>query len=105
MSVRAPADLISMRDEKDQKRIQITWQNPAMMQIGKGGVSDNVVEEAKRLLKKHQYIKVRILRNAIGNDNKTELVQLLCQKTGAKLDGFRGNTAVIYKTRQMRGLE
>ena len=105
MSDKAPADLISMKDEKDPKRIQITWQDPAMMQIGKGGVSDSVVEEAKRLLKKHHYIKVRILRNAIGDTNKMELMKILCQRTKAKLDGFRGNTAVIYKTRQMRGLE
>ena len=94
-----------MKDVKDQKRIDITWQDPSMMQIGKGGVSDNVVEEAKRLLKKHQYIKVRVLRNAIGVKNKTEIINLLCQKTGARLDGMRGNTAVIYKTRGMRNIE
>ncbi len=94
-----------MIDVKDQKRIDITWQDPSMMQIGKGGVSDNVVEEAKRLLKKHQYIKVRVLRNAIGDKNKTEIINLLCQKTGARLDGMRGNTAVIYKTRGMRNIE
>ena len=81
------------------------WQDPAMMQIGKGGVSDNSVEEAKRLLKKHHYIKVRILRNAIGDSNKHDIMNLLCQKTGAKLDGIRGNTGVIYKTRQMRSLK
>lgn len=76
-----------------------------MMQIGKGGVSDNVVEEAKRLLKKHHYIKVRVLRNAIGDSNKRDIFTLLCQKTGARLDGMRGNTAVIYKTREMRNIE
>ena len=93
-----------MKDGKDSKRIQITWQDPSMMQIGKGGVSENIVEEAKRLLKRHQFIKVRILRNAIGDKNKTEIIDLLCQKTGARLDGMRGNTAVIYKTRQMRSI-
>ena len=101
MSEQTWAGLISMKDGKDLKRIQIIWQNPAMMQIGKGGVSDNVVEEATRLLKKHQYIKVRVLRNAIGNSSKNEIMDLLCQKTGARLDGVRGNTAVIYKTRKM----
>jgi RNA-binding protein YhbY len=94
-----------MKDIKDQKRIQISWQDPAMMQIGKGGVSANIVEEAKRLLKRHHYIKVRILRNAIGDSNKHDIMELLCQKTGAKLDGIRGNTGVIYKTRQMRSLK
>jgi RNA-binding protein len=94
-----------MKDVKDSKRIQIVWQDPAMMQIGKGGVSDNIVEEVKRLLKRHQYIKVRVLRSAIGESNKTEIINLLCRKTGARLDGMRGNTAVIYKTRKMRAIE
>lgn len=75
------------------------------MQIGKGGVSANIIEEAKRLLKKHQYMKVRILRSALGDSTKGDLLSSLCQKTGAKLDGFRGNTAVIYKTRQMQAFQ
>jgi len=94
-----------MKNDKDSVRIKITWQEPALMQIGKGGVSDNIIEETKRLLKKHQYMKVRILRNALGDSTKSDLMNLLCQKTGAKLDGFRGNTAVIYKTRQMRAFQ
>ncbi|MFW9806094.1 MAG: YhbY family RNA-binding protein [Candidatus Thorarchaeota archaeon] len=83
-------------------RIKITWQEPAMMQIGKSGVSDNIVEEAKRLLKKHQYIKVRLLRSAITESNKLDLMKMLCERTGANLAGVRGNTAVIYRTRGSR---
>ncbi|MFW9767616.1 MAG: YhbY family RNA-binding protein [Candidatus Thorarchaeota archaeon] len=90
-----------MMNGKDQRKIQIVWQDPAMVQIGKGGVSDNVVEEVKRLLKRHQYIKVRVLRSAIGDKDKIEIITLLSQKTGARIDGFRGNTAVIYKTRHL----
>ncbi|MFW9787819.1 MAG: YhbY family RNA-binding protein [Candidatus Thorarchaeota archaeon] len=86
----------------DPIRIKITWQEPAMMQVGKAGVSDSVVEEAKRLLKRHQYIKVRMLRSAIGELSKSEIVGILCEKTGARLAGVRGNTAVIYKTRGSR---
>ena len=83
----------------DPIRIKITWQEPAMMQVGKAGVTDSVVEEAKRLLKRHQYIKVRILRSAIGELNKLELMKRLCERSGATFAGVRGNTAVIYKTR------
>ena len=36
----------------DPTRIKITWQEPAMMQVGKAGVSDSVVAEARRLLTK-----------------------------------------------------
>lgn len=83
----------------DPIRIKITWQEPAMIQVGKAGVTDSVVEEAKRLLKRHQYIKVRILRSAIGELNKLDLMKLLCEQSGAAFAGVRGNTAVIYKTR------
>ncbi len=83
----------------DPIRIKIIWQEPAMMQVGKAGVTDSVVEEAKRLLKRHQYIKVRVLRSAIGELNKLELMKLLCEQSGATFAGVRGNTAVIYKTR------
>jgi RNA-binding protein len=86
----------------DPIRIKITWQEPAMMQVGKAGVSDSVVEEARRLLKKHQYIKVRILRNALGESNKLDLMKLICERSGATFAGVRGNTAVIYKTRGSR---
>jgi RNA-binding protein len=83
----------------DPTRIKITWQEPAMMQIGKSGVSDSVVEEARRLLKRHQYIKIRILRSAFEGSNKIELMKLLCERAGAAFAGARGNTAVIYKTK------
>lgn len=72
-----------------------------MLQIGKGGVSEGIVSEAKRLLKKHKFIKVRLLRSA-GSDKYTKkgFFEDLCQQTGAKLAGVRGNTAVIYKLRK-----
>ena len=83
-------------------RIKITWQEPAMMQVGKAGVTDSVVAEARRLLKRHEYIKVRILRSAIGESNKLELMKLICERSGAAFAGVRGNTSVIYKTRSSR---
>lgn len=69
------------------------------MQIGKSGVTEGLVKEATRLLKKHRYIKVRILRSAIGDQTKEELVEKLCGESKATLAGFRGNTAVIYRLR------
>ncbi|MHA2377774.1 MAG: YhbY family RNA-binding protein [Candidatus Thorarchaeota archaeon] len=82
----------------DPARVGIAWQDPAMIQVGKGGVSEGLVKETKRLLKKHKYIKVRLLRSAVlESPSKDEIVQNLCLSTGAKLAGIRGNTAVIYR--------
>ena len=88
-----------MKDEKHRTKINIAWQEPAMIQIGKGGVSDNLVKETVRLLKKHNYIKVRMLRSALDTMTKKELMTALCEKTGATFEGLRGNTGVIYKVR------
>lgn len=89
---------MTRKAKPDPVRVGIAWQDPAMMNIGKGGVSDGVVKEAKRLLKKHKYIKVRLLRSAmLENPSKDDIVQNLCLSTDAKVVGIRGNTAVIYR--------
>lgn len=88
-----------MSEERHRIRINIAWQDPAMVQVGKGGVSDDLVKETIRLLKKHNYIKVRMLRSAIDTMTKKELMETLCERTGAIFAGLRGNTAVIYKIR------
>ena len=88
-----------MRPEGDRNRIAQAWQDPAMLQIGKGGITDTLVKETVRLLKKHHYIKVRMLRAALDGTSKLELMTNLCESSGAILAGVRGNTAVIHRTR------
>jgi len=92
-----------MKNARHRTKISIAWQDPAMIQIGKGGVSDSLVKETVRLLKKHHYIKVRMLRNVLDNSTKQELMTTLCEKTGATFEGLRGNTAVIFKIRAGQG--
>jgi len=89
-------ELNKMR-EPDPRRISIVWHEAAMMQIGKAGITEGLVKEAKRLLKSHKYIKVRALRSSRENTSKEALFEELCRQTGASLAGVRGNTAVIYK--------
>jgi RNA-binding protein len=81
----------------DKTRINIAWQDPAIMQIGKSGLSEGIIKEAKRLLKKHKYIKVRLLRSAVTSSSKNEVFEALAQETGSHLVGIRGNTAVLFK--------
>lgn len=92
-----------MKDDVHRTRISTAWQEAAMIQIGKGGVSDSLVKEIVRLLKKHNYIKVRMLRSALDTMTKQELMTSLCERTGATFEGLRGNTGVIYKIRASQG--
>jgi RNA-binding protein len=85
------------RKEPDKMRISIAWQDPAIMQIGKGGLSEGIIKETKRLLKKHKYIKVRLLRSAVASDSKKVIFESLAKGTSSNLVGIRGNTAVLFK--------
>jgi RNA-binding protein len=88
---------MTARKNPDPMRVKIAWQEPSMLQVGKGGISDGLIKEAKRLLKEHKIFKIRILRSALDNDTKQQLADLFCEKTGAGLAGIRGNTAVVFK--------
>ncbi|NHI83439.1 MAG: YhbY family RNA-binding protein [Candidatus Thorarchaeota archaeon] len=89
-----------MPKKPDPTRIGIVWQEPAMMQIGKGGISEGVIKEATRLLKKHRYIKIRLLRTGGGSTpSRQEIFEKISASLGARLAGVRGNTAVIYRLR------
>jgi RNA-binding protein len=83
--------------EPDKTRIDIAWQDPAIMQIGKSGLSEGIIKETKRLLKKHKYIKVRLLRSAAASSSKKDVFESLVERTGSSLVGIRGNTAVLFK--------
>lgn len=88
-----------MTQKADPTRIAIAWQDSAMLQIGKSGLTEGTVKEAIRLLKKHKYIKVRMLRSSLEEESKSVLIAQLAEKCNATLDGIRGNTAVIYRLR------
>jgi RNA-binding protein YhbY len=87
--------------QPDRDLIATTWNEPVMIQVGKGGISEGLIAEAKRIMKKHRYVKVKLLRST-GADKHTKgaIFEEFCSKIGATLAGIRGNTAVIYKLRK-----
>ena len=88
---------MGIQQTPDRTRISIAWQDPAIMQIGKGGLSEGIIKETKRLLKKHKYIKVRLLRSAAASNSKKDVFESLAKRTASTLVGIRGNTAVLFK--------
>ena len=69
--------------------------NAMTINIGKGGVNDNVVEEIKRQLKANEIVKLKFAKN-IAKD-KDDYIADIVSKTRAKLIDVRGHVAVIYK--------
>lgn len=73
----------------------IAQKTEPLVLIGKGGISDTVLESINLLLDKRELIKIRLLQNS-GLDGRPAS-DLICQKLGA--DGVQciGNIVVIYK--------
>ena len=63
--------------------------------IGKGGVNDNVIEEIKRQLEANEIVKLKFAKNIARN--KDDYIDEIVSKTKAQLIDVRGHVAVIYK--------
>lgn len=65
------------------------------LMVGKGGVTDNVIAEAERLLEARELVKGKVLETAMMDPR--EVSDLICEATGA--DGIQvvGTKFVIYR--------
>ena len=67
------------------------------VRLGKSGLTDGVVMEIKKHLKKNKLIKVKLLRACLGNKNKKELAKELAEKTDSILIDRVGFVVVLGK--------
>lgn len=65
--------------------------------IGKSGLTNKVIEEIKKQLKKKRLIKVKMLKQSLEGKNKKELAQEIAQKTGSVVVHQVGFAAVLYR--------
>jgi RNA-binding protein len=63
--------------------------------VGQGGLSSNVITEARRALHDHELIKVRV--RAADRDNRDRLLAELAAATKATLVTRIGHVAVLFK--------
>ena len=68
-----------------------------VVRIGRGGVSEGVVAEARKSLLAHELIKVRI--DAEDSDDRRELAEKLAAAADAQIAGTVGKTAILYRAR------
>ncbi|MDB5083458.1 MAG: RNA-binding protein [Bacilli bacterium] len=66
-----------------------------VLQVGKGGISDNLLEQAGLALSTHELIKVSILSNC--EEDKHDIAQALAEGTHAELVQLIGKTVVLYR--------
>ena len=68
---------------------------PAIFQIGKGGINENLVTQVNEALEARELIKVSVLKTA--PEEVRTLGQELCTLCGAQLVAAIGGKLIIYK--------
>lgn len=66
-----------------------------ILQVGKGGVSDNLLEQVSLALEARELIKVSVLNNC--EYDKDEVAEQIAQATGAELVQQIGKTIILYR--------
>jgi RNA-binding protein len=89
-----------MIDKKKKMRLKSEAQTmKATLQIGKGGITDGVIEEIKTQLKRQELIKVKILKSAFSDElgDREKIAKALSERAGAELIEIKGNTIVLSR--------
>jgi len=68
-----------------------------VVRVGRGRVSDAVVEETKKSLQSHELIKVRI--DADDSATRKELAEKLATASDSQIAGMIGKTLILYRER------
>lgn len=68
-----------------------------VVRVGKGGVSDAVVDETRKSLDAHELIKVRL--EADDAAARHDLAERLASAAGAQIAGSVGKIAILYRPR------
>jgi RNA-binding protein len=68
---------------------------PAIIQVGKGGVSDNLIRQIDTALEARELIKIRLLQNV--DDDPEELARALANVTGSEVVQRIGKVVVLYR--------
>ncbi len=74
----------------------------ALLQVGKAGVTEALLAELARQLKKEKLVKIKLAKesldpNVSSKKARQTMAKKLCDKTGAVLIHLVGFTAVLYK--------
>ncbi|RMF54648.1 RNA-binding protein [Candidatus Woesearchaeota archaeon] len=69
----------------------------ATVQIGKNGITEQLVNEIKKQLKKRKLIKIKILKSYHKTHDRKETAKKLCVLTKARLLSQKGFVIVLRK--------
>lgn len=71
-------------------------ESPAI-RIGKGGISEEVIMEIERQLKKNRMVKIKILKTGLTEDSPKRAATEVASRTKSSIVEVRGHTFMLYR--------
>ncbi|MFI5383577.1 MAG: YhbY family RNA-binding protein [Methanosarcina thermophila] len=68
-----------------------------ILNIGKNGVTDTLIEELNKQIKANRLVKVRVLKSAEDGKDLKDIAEEIAAATKSNLIEVRGRTVVLYK--------
>jgi RNA-binding protein len=65
--------------------------------IGKGGTSEDLLNEVEKQLDKNKMVKVKILKSGLADQEAKQIASKIAEQTGSSLVEVRGHTFMLYK--------
>ena len=76
---------------------------PTIMQIGKGGISENLIKTVGDALEARELIKISVLENS--SEDVREAAETLADATGAEIAGVIGKKIILYRESKNKKIE
>ncbi len=93
-----------MLDSKTRKQLEALAVNiDAIFQVGKSGISDNLINSLNEALLKRELVKIAVLKNA--ESLPREAAQTLAEKTASEVVACRGGKVILYKLSNKEGVK
>jgi len=70
--------------------------------VGKEGVTDQIVGEVAKQLDAREIIKVKILKTALHEEETKNIATTVAEQTESELVDVRGHTFLLYKSKKKR---
>jgi len=78
---------------------EMTEEKPTVW-IGKNGITQGIIDDISRKLKKDQIVKIRILRSGLKSGSCEKLAEEVSRLTESTLIETRGHTIILFKKRK-----
>jgi len=67
------------------------------IRIGKNGVTENIINDVKILVKKKKIVKIKVLRSALNSVTMKGIADKIVKETNLKIVQIRGHNVVISR--------